>query len=254
MATKKKTKTILRPPPGSYDPVLDANERAANRGLKNLLWDTDRQGERLSTDFTLGQSDLARQRAEFGEDITTQRQGVERSYGRSLSDLLTERTQTGEDYTRNLAQLQRNYDQLGNQQAQRMRQVGVQAGGARAQAARKRAANQAWEKAPVDTSYNRAMQASQTNEARLGEDKQLSLDEILRNEQRGYGQLDRSGGELNLNYGRGAEDLSVQLQRAQRENVAYGQDVAASRQAQYRGTLMTAPVKATKIKKPKVIR
>lgn len=234
---KKKRRTLLRPPPGSYDPALDAQERAANRGLGDLVLDTEKSGSRSLTDYLLGQGDLTRQRGEFGEDVAGQRAGLESSYGRSLSDLLTERTQAGEDYTRNLAQLQRNYDRLGSAQAGQQRKAGVSAGGAGAQAARKRSENQAWERAPIDTGFGRFNEASKLAETRLGEDKATSLANILQAERRGYGDLDRAGGTANLNYQRGTEDLTSQLARAKVENTFYGQDIAAARQAQYGGPI-----------------
>jgi len=235
--------TIMRPPPGTYDPALDAQERAAGRGLGDFVLDTEQTRGRNLTDFVLGTQDIARQRTEFGEDIATERQGVETSFGRSLTDLLTERTQTGEDYTRNLSQLQRNFDILGSQQKQSINAAGLSSGGASAQAQRKRAENQAWEKAPIDTGFKRFGEASALAEGRLGEDKATTLAGILRSEGRGYGELDRAGGALNLAYERGDKDLTTGLGRAQRENTAFGLDIGDARQAQYGGPI-TAPVAA----------
>src|SRR5688572_13697732 len=41
----------LRPPPGTYDPALDAQERAAGRGYEDLQADTLLHGGRAETDY-----------------------------------------------------------------------------------------------------------------------------------------------------------------------------------------------------------
>jgi len=43
--------TIMRPPPGTYDPALDAQERAANRGLDDLILDTGTTRDRNLEDL-----------------------------------------------------------------------------------------------------------------------------------------------------------------------------------------------------------
>ena len=151
-------------------------------------------------------ADVAQLRTRGAEDFGEQRSDLETSYGRNLSDLLTNRQQTSEDYGTSIANLARNYQRLGNNQAQKSRQMGVGPGqgGFAAQAARKRAENQTIERNPIDTSYNRANAASALSESRLGEDRTESLSDILRSETRygqdldtqatrGYGALDRAG-------------------------------------------------------------
>ena len=198
-AKKTKTVTLTKAPAGSYDPALDAQERAAKRGFEDLLEDAERTGKRETTDWTLGRGDLARQKVELDEDIGVAREGVERSYKQTIDDML------------------RNYGQLGRQQGERQRAAGLlYGGGAAEQATQKRAANQAIEK-------------SRTDEAR-----QVSLDDLLRQQQRGVATADRAGGELNLGYQRAQEDRNLfQIPRARREFEAFKQDLGESRMAQY---------------------
>jgi hypothetical protein len=214
---KGRTVTLSRPPVGSYDPNLDVQERAAKRGYGYTLEDLVKGSERDATDFGLSQAELERQRGD-----------VKREYGENLSDLLKARSRGSEDYQGNLQTIARNFQQLGNAQAQRGRQAGVQEGGYAHQAARKRAANQAIARAPVDTGFKRFSADSALSQTRLGQAQQRSFDAI-----------DRSGGQLGLTYGRGQEDSAVTGERAGTEFQNYLQDIAAARQDQYRGPLAT---------------
>jgi hypothetical protein len=205
-----RTVTLDRPPPGSYDPDLDAQERAAQRGYGNTIEDVGRARERAATDFGLNVGDTQRQ------------------YGENLSDLIKQRTEGTQDYNTNLQTIARNFSQLGNVQAQRGRQAGL-AGGFALQAERKRATNQAIERAPVDLGFRRFIEGSNLAEQRLGAAR------------------DRSVGQLGLGYGRGSEDLGTTQTRAGTELNAYLQDLSAARQAQYGGPLPTVKMPGPKL-------
>jgi hypothetical protein len=194
--------TLGRPPPGTYDPDLDAQERAAQRGYGNTIEDVGRARERASSDFGLGEGEIGRQ------------------YGENLSDLIKSRSQGTQDYQTNLQTIARDFSQLGNVQAQRGRQAGL-GGGFAMQAQRKRAANEAITRAPVDLGFQRFMEGSKLAETRLGEAKK------------------REAGQLGLGYSRGSEDLSTTQRRAGTELNAYLQDLSVARQAQYGGALPT---------------
>lgn len=156
-----------RPPAGTYDPALDSQGRAASRGLLDLTQDTDTQNQRALSDLITGKENLTRQKNEGLADLLRQRQGLDRSYG-----------------------------QLGNQQLQGARAAGVSGGGALVQAARKRAANEAWDTQPIATA-----------ETRLKD------------------QTDRQIAAMGLDFQRGGEDRTTALTRAQRENTFFGADL-----------------------------
>jgi hypothetical protein len=178
-----------RPPPGTYDPSLDANERAAERGLLDLTQDTERAGSRAYTDV-------------FDDEVG------------ALAELARRDTAAEEDYTRNVGQLARNYGILGGQQTQSARAAGVR-GGALAQAAAKRTANMAWERAPIDTGIARYRTESGVQRDRIG-----------------------------LDFQRGEEDRGLNLGRAGRELGFFRTDTGEQRwfQAKQSGAeLPTAP-------------
>lgn len=189
------------PPPGSYDPAIDAQVGQAQRGYQDLFSDYLR-------DFGEPGTALGGRR---GEDFTLGREDVERNYGRSLTDLLTGRTRTTQNYQRGVEGLERNYAQLGASQTQAARSAGVARGGALAQALAKRTANKAIQRSDIDLQQNRAMEDSGLAESRLGENRGLAL------------------GSLSRGYLRDVDDGAVGLGRAGRENTQFGLDATAQR-------------------------
>jgi hypothetical protein len=217
-------------PPGSYDPNLDAQLRASGRGLKDLIGigtSPDTYGGDIGKALERGDIDYTQAQQYADQDYATGQQRTEQGYQRNLSDLLTARERGGQDYQGNIGTLQRNYGNLATSQAQAQRKAGVfPAGGAIAQAARKRSANLQIERAPIDTAYQRAVTDSQQSEQRLGEDKANTLSDLLSGYTRQKGQL--GTGQL-----RSVFDLGEQATRAQREANAFGQDTQTAKAAQF---------------------
>lgn len=210
--------TLDKAPPGTYDIGLDRQEGALRRGLGDLLAQLDpktgTQSTRLSSDLLLGMQDIARQRGQYQEDYGTETGGVERGYQQTLDDLLTQ--EQG---------VQREYGLLGNQQSQAFRAAGLE-GGAGAQAAAKRTANQALDVAPITTARTRAT-----------EQRGLSLDDLLRQYNRAMdptsGSFALQGGQLGLNYKRSSEDNANTLAIGRREANRQIQELATNRMQEY---------------------
>jgi hypothetical protein len=193
---KRANSTPIAPAPGTYDPNLDAQGRAAHRGLGDLIADVDTGKTNALDDYEIGT------------------EANKTAAGRSLADLLTARSRTGEDYNTTIGNLQRQYSNLGTQQAGAQRKAGVSHGGAVMQAAEKRAANEAIDRAPIDTAYKRFTDDSTLAEGRLADDKKVA-DETL-----------------GLNYRRATDPLTTQQERAEREGVFFDTDLAAAKQFQ----------------------
>lgn len=122
-------KPPARPPTGAYDPALDAQEGAANRGLADLAADIGEGGrlrERAATDYGLGLGEIDRQAGYAGADLDRQSSLVARQYG------ILQRAQ-------------------GDQAAS----AGVEQGGTILAAAKMRAANQGIEQGAIDTNRTR---------------------------------------------------------------------------------------------------
>ncbi len=257
----------FRAPPGSYDPGLDAAERASQRGLADLLEDTGTANTRDFRDYTQGAGDLNRQRDEgladllqgrgrFERDLGTARtRGVadfEQSKGRLLGDYTQSTARAGEDYGRNIGELDRGYGRLRDQQGQAAQQAGAASGGALAQAVRKRTENQAWDRAPIDTNFKRGNQDRDENYKRQTDD----VNEGMRRQGADWDtqewdrradwsqQQQRLGDDTDRGLGRLAQQTSdrwddrnkVQVPRAQRENQFFGQDTQEARIGSVRQT------------------
>lgn len=199
MARKKKRARSLQPPPGLYDPALDAAQGAAQRGYADYQADVNR-------DFGEGYSG-----GRVGHDYQLGREGLLRSQSRGDADLRQQQSRGYEDAKEALAGLGRNYQRLGRQQAEGARAKGVLSGGLAARSAQIRAGNMAWDRKPIDTGFNRLKEDVKTNYGRLHEDTSLGL------------------GQLGLEYGRQVQDAQSGLYRAGRENVQFGLDTNASR-------------------------
>jgi hypothetical protein len=225
-------KAPVNPPPGTYDPAIDAQVRAAQRGYGDLGQDYTVGKTRAQDDYlTATQNDQTDYQNALG-DLT-------QTHDRSLSDLLLGRTRGTEDYNASVANLDRSYLRLGDQQTQAANAAGVIGGGALAQALQKRTANEAIDRAPIDTNYNRFLGDSQTQEGRINQDFTTGSSRL-------QDELNRQLGALSLNLDRtygDQGDQTVALARAGRENTAFGIDATASRWGQAAGTGYTAPEK-----------
>lgn len=240
---RAKAGAVVAAPPGSYDPNLDAELGKSNRGLEDLLADIGGgvNGDPLGTQRIRSQNDLATALGELNQqrDRTTQDYGtatgnVETGYQRNLSDLLKSRTQGTEDYGTNVAGLQRNFMQLGDAQGEAQRKAGAMAGsGAALQSARKRTANEAIQRAPIDTAYQRFMADSATGEGRLGQDRQSVLDQLKLSYDRGGEDLTATGLKLGQGASRQDQDWATQLERAKREAEQFGTDIGNAKIAQF---------------------
>jgi hypothetical protein len=182
----------LTPPSGYYDPAIDAQVASTQRGYDDTADDAATAQRRAQQDYELGKT------------------AIGTTYDRGMADIGTNRQQTTEDRDTAVANLERSYQRLGNSQRQAQNARGVLTGGARLQAAAKRAANEALDRAPIDTAYTRAISGLDTSATRLGEDRDTQL------------------GQLGIGYGRQTDDTATALARAGRENEQFKIDARAS--------------------------
>jgi hypothetical protein len=182
-------------PIGTYDPGLDATAGQITRGLRNLVGEAAeaRKGDYGGT---------------TGRDIDRTSRDLLRQTGYLDTDWETGKTRTGEDFNAAVANLQRNYKNLGDTQNAGIRKAGVAGGGAVQQAMDKRAANQALDRAPIDTAYERATKDLETGHT-------------------------RGVGELSIGSGRTITDLKEAARQAIDEAGFTGADIQAAKVAQF---------------------
>lgn len=136
----------VSPPPGQYDPSIDAQVGAGGRGLSDLTLDTETAKER------------------GGQDLNS-----------TLAQLVLGRTRAGEDRTKALGDVQLGYTRLGRRQGEQDAQMGVLSDQVAQRQAAVRAGNQQRDQAPINQAYDRYMADSQTQEgqARQTYDRQF---------------------------------------------------------------------------------
>lgn len=236
------------PPPGTFDPGLEAQVRAAERGLIDLIDKTRLEGHRESVDTRLarrllerkvrqGKADLARQRGYAIEDADLDRSNLRTSFERDLQDLAIARQQGEEDYNRKLTEIQHSYATRAAVQSQAAVAQGVADVGTLSASEAVRGANQAYDKGLVDTSHARSLAALALAEGRTREDfarRSGLIDENLGRDLTRFGiQRYRLGQDLRTQRAglrrdlfRGRHDRRDTISKAKREYGIYVTDVA----------------------------
>lgn len=224
------------PPPGSYDPNLDAALGQSQRGFADLQQDVGTQRLRAASDYGIGVDQVNLQRGYDQGDLDT-------SLARGNQDIGLQTSRNTEDYSQQIATLQRAYTQLQGQQAEGDRHAGVTSAGIAMLQAAKRAQNQAIDRQPIDTDYSRAQSDLGTRQARMYEDASSQSGRIQ------TGANNQIAG-LGLGYARTTSDLGTQLDRGERENAQFGIDTAAQKSAQASQMNWSIPAPGTPGGKP----
>jgi hypothetical protein len=205
----------LRPPPGTYDPALDAQEGQATRGYQDLV------------------SDTTRNRTYTTEDYNRAKDWTNTQTGWQVGDLKLGHAREGEDYgTANTIRKQnfdtataeraRQYGLLGQKQGSDINAAGLVRSGASALAAKIRAANQGREQGFAQTDFQRAQAEANLQHARAGEDYGTAR-------QRVHDTKYHSLGELGVQVGRTRAGYTTTLGRASRELNQFKIDTNRSR-------------------------
>lgn len=241
--------TTATPPPGTYDPQVDAQVRGANRGFQDLGQDIERQNERGVTDYGLSRQqivtnrnrrfqDMGVQATRFGQDAQIARSDLQRSLTNALGDIQTNRGNQ-------LSDLSRNYAALARRQQDALEARGLAVGGAPEAAAQARAGNEGYAagriNAAADTAAQRTRETGFRNlvgqalrEQRFGQDQTLARHRVGLDSNLQLGRLD-------LTTQRQRQDRRTQLSRAGRENKLFGLDASATRWYQAAGVGMKQP-------------
>lgn len=233
------TPTNVQPPPGSYDPALDASLGRAQRGYGDLQSDYNPVGGK-------GAPGRLAQRAQ--DDLNLAVQGVtgeSGTYTRSLSDLLRSRARESQDFAtqqagvnrtadRQVADTGRSFANLAANQADQQNATGNLEGGGALEAASKRAANEGLADSRINENRTLALAGLQTTHDRYGADSGTNETRLGQNK-------DTELGRLGLGYQRFTDDAAQKLARAGRELGFFGQDTTASKVSQAKANGWVAP-------------
>jgi hypothetical protein len=155
--------TLPPPPVGTYDPAIDYNSQAANRGFEQTRNDAQTAFEQGQQDYGLNLGDLTRGRDNSLSDLGTNAQ-------RGLLDIGQAGTRNNEDFWTQTGNLQRQYGILGRQQAEGAAQRGVTSAGLLGKSAQVRAANQGRDQGVLQTAHDRTEQDLNTAYQRTSQD------------------------------------------------------------------------------------
>jgi hypothetical protein len=179
------------PPPGSYDPALDAQLRAEQRGYGDL------------------QAQNATNSLYSGQDYQTGQARENQSYANQMADIAQGRTRTNEDYGTATGNLVRSFQQLGQSQRGSINAAGL-GGGALRMALSRRNENQGIQQGALDTTHNRALEDYSTQTDRTYDAHRNNLADLLTNYTRGQGQQATQEGIAGRELGLSSNDIGAE--------------------------------------------
>lgn len=155
------------PPFMTFPPSINAQRRAQQRGLKDILQDTGRAE-------TMAREDAAQKGADIATSSSRGYQDIGQRYSRGVEDI-TQRQQRGEeDFTAQLGGLIRSFQVRGREQRQAANQAGVLGGSTEQAAAARRGENLAVARRPIDVGRQRLQEDTTQGLSRLGEDVSIA--------------------------------------------------------------------------------
>lgn len=238
---------LAGPPPGTFDPGLEAQVRSSQRGLLDLIEKTRLEGHRQHQDvsqkkrelrrgYTQGEGDIRRNRGYAVGDEQYAEGQLNTSFARDIEDLGRAKQQGGEAYERALTDMQHRYAAEAVGQQSHGIQQGTDEAGSNAASAAVRAANQGHDTSELDREHRERAEAIARSEGRATEDHATQLAHL--HEQSGQqltgydiqarrlGQENRQGrNQLSLAALRANQDRATALSHAKREQGIYQTDV-----------------------------
>lgn len=209
--------TAIQPPPFTYDPALEAQRRAAERGLEDVRDDTARDLRRNRQDWRTQRRDINVTKNRGIRDINLGLRRGKQDLGFRRADILTDRARGIQDFGTRLNNLVENFRVRQAVDRQGINVAGAAEGGAMAASDRVRGEQ-----------FSREAQTIATGEQRLREDAASALRRLnisgqrLRQDTRTDRTRLRKDTRHDLRLGgrtykRGQRDLKTALQRAIRE-------------------------------------
>lgn len=159
---------LTQPPDFSYDPALEAQRRAAERGLDYTLEDIGSERFRTKQDFRTSQQDVRLAKRRGLQDIRIDRKRGIQDIGLKRKDIRTDLGRSREDFGIRLKNLVTNYARQGSADRQAINAAGVAEGGALAASNRVRGENMREDLTPLLLGRQRTEEDAQTAMRRLG--------------------------------------------------------------------------------------
>lgn len=185
------TPDYITPPFLSFDPAIEAQRRAAQRGLQDTEAD-------VKTEQHFSEKNLAQALRDIRTNTSRKRGGInrdafraERKFTNEEEDVNKKGQRGNEDFDTQLANIGRQFAQLGHRQGEAANAAGVLDTGTMAAAGAARAGNQRLAEAPINTGRERlnedlatALGRLSTGRADLGEDTGRALTQLTQDRNR----------------------------------------------------------------------
>ena len=216
-----------QPPPFSYDPALEAQRRAAQRGLKDVKFDTRRDLQRNRQDWRTQRRDIMVNKRRGMKDIGQAFSRGKQDIGFQVSDVRLRGKRGQQDFGIRLNNLVQDFAARRGVDRQQINVGGLAESGALAASDRIRGAEFARQKQVIDLGSQRLAQDTHSDLSRL----KTSLQRLRQDTRTDRTRLKqdtrhdiRLGGR---DYLRGKRDLKTSLQRAIREAMFADSDLLA---------------------------
>lgn len=224
---KKKGRELLEVPWGSYDPAIDAQRRAAERGLDDLLEDRKTADLWAKTDLATQLGDIKRGRFRTVNDLRRQRRRETQKLGLRRFDLNRDSRRTRQDFGSRRAGIDRQFRTLAGTQMEARNAAGTLQGGTAAAAAAKRAENQAFALKPIDVAEGRMEQDLATSLGRIQVSQNQLNQDTMRSLRRNAVDTSRDRTLTKRDYGRDVFQRDRKVRRAEREQIVGDADLLA---------------------------
>ena len=241
---------LTQPPSLTYDPAIEAQRRAAQRGLGDTTADVKAQRHFTHTDLNEAlrtinvnsnrkRADLTREAERGVRKLGTQEQDVRTQAGRSQADLRTKGERAQADFHTQLSSIARKFGELGQRQGEAANAAGVNDTGTQAASSAARQRNQGYAEAPVHTAQKRTEEDISQAQGRNEEDLASALSRIGSGRQElgsdAVTALKRLAEDQEFNQGRTKQEagrslfeLKRKLERARREGAISNVDLLTS--------------------------
>jgi len=209
--------SYTQPPALTFDPAIEAERRAAGRGLEDIEVDIGAKRHFAGRDLSQALRDIRTRTSRSRGDLLRSFARGERRIGQDESDLRLKGDRANQDFDTQIANIGRQFAQLGQRQRESSNAAGVLGGGTEAAAQVARSRNQGLAEAPINTARTRVGEDLATALRRLG----TAGDELVGDRDRELAELhaDRDRERLlsHREHGREMFGLDHELQRAIRE-------------------------------------
>jgi hypothetical protein len=206
----------------SFDPALEAEQRALERGLENLLQDTARERHYATQDARQTRRDLTQDKRRGTKDIRQDKRRGLRDIGVRTGEVQRDATRGREDFGTRLSTLIHNTAAKGESQFQAANAAGVLDSSTTAASAAARAGEFARARAPIDTGLQRLNENEQTALGKLATSQSDLLQDTGRAQHRLRQDIRHDTRLTDQQLQRQLRDIHTRRQRA-REEEAIGQ-------------------------------